>query len=527
MGSFRVSNHNKNINMPNWKKLVISGSDASLTNLQLTNIANAGTDTGKFLVLDSSDNVDYRTGAEVLSDIGGQVSLTNPVTGTGTTNFFPIWSNGVNNTLQNSQLQQSNINSSGTYAWKFNNADRVIIDKPSSVTSGDPEFLITQDNNYKFSMGWDDDGAGFGYLYNWSGNGIRLGAAGANPVLEILTDNTDPRVYINGNVGIGTTSPGYKLNITNTDNTQTSLDSLTFRAVSENYAGTVGVFENTSGINTSIEIKDTVDSMFLVSRNGIGSFGPSGGWSSSNINISAAGNVGIGDRNPSTDHRLTVKRSGGYGIKVDGTQIGFYQGTTFRGSIGPEYDSSLFDINGQDNIRFKINNSLIGRWNSAGNLGIGTQDPDFPLDINQGGASARIWNTSGTPSLELRGHNGQINFTDGDTAGIEFLMINRGTNFAFKESGTGQDYIYISTSGSSNGNVGIGPNFDQQNLPSSTLEVAGGIKVANDSDAASADKVGTLRYRESIEDVSYSYVDMCMRTGASTYEWVNIVQNNW
>ena len=39
-------------------------------NLQVTNVLNAGTDTDKFLVLDANGNVDYRTGAEVLSDIG-------------------------------------------------------------------------------------------------------------------------------------------------------------------------------------------------------------------------------------------------------------------------------------------------------------------------------------------------------------------------------------------------------------------------------------------------------------------------
>jgi len=37
----------------------------------LTTVAAAGTDTDKFLVLDSSGNVDYRTGTQVLSDIGG------------------------------------------------------------------------------------------------------------------------------------------------------------------------------------------------------------------------------------------------------------------------------------------------------------------------------------------------------------------------------------------------------------------------------------------------------------------------
>jgi hypothetical protein len=56
------------------------------------------------------------------------------------------------------------------------------------------------------------------------------------------------------------------------------------------------------------------------------------------------------------------------------------------------------------------------------------------------------------------------------------------------------------------------------------LTVNGSAKVANDSDAASAGKAGALRYRVSGNN---SYVDMCMRTGATTYAWVNIVQNNW
>ena len=63
--------------MPNWKKVITSGSDAVLatttTNeLTITGVVNAGVDTDKFLVLESSNNhVAFRTGAEVLSDIGG------------------------------------------------------------------------------------------------------------------------------------------------------------------------------------------------------------------------------------------------------------------------------------------------------------------------------------------------------------------------------------------------------------------------------------------------------------------------
>ena len=42
--------------------------------LNIGSVSAAGSDTDKFLVLDGSGNVDYRTGAEVLSDIGGQAS---------------------------------------------------------------------------------------------------------------------------------------------------------------------------------------------------------------------------------------------------------------------------------------------------------------------------------------------------------------------------------------------------------------------------------------------------------------------
>ena len=73
------------------------------------------------------------------------------------------------------------------------------------------------------------------------------------------------------------------------------------------------------------------------------------------------------------------------------------------------------------------------------------------------------------------------------------------------------------------GDTGIGVT-----TPRAKLDVAGGVKVADDTDSASANKVGTLRYRYVPgSPKNYSYVDMCMQTGASSYAWVNIVQNVW
>jgi hypothetical protein len=51
--------------------LQMSGSLQITGSLSVSSVTNAGTDTDKFLVLDTNGNVDFRTGAEVLSDIGG------------------------------------------------------------------------------------------------------------------------------------------------------------------------------------------------------------------------------------------------------------------------------------------------------------------------------------------------------------------------------------------------------------------------------------------------------------------------
>jgi hypothetical protein len=47
----------------------LSGSLAVTGSLNISSVVNAGTDTDKFLVLDSNGNVDFRTGTQVLSDI--------------------------------------------------------------------------------------------------------------------------------------------------------------------------------------------------------------------------------------------------------------------------------------------------------------------------------------------------------------------------------------------------------------------------------------------------------------------------
>jgi len=60
---------------------------------------------------------------------------------------------------------------------------------------------------------------------------------------------------------------------------------------------------------------------------------------------------------------------------------------------------------------------------------------------------------------------------------------------------------------------------DVESVPYATFAT-----LTDDASAATSSNAGKLRYRVSGNN---SYIDIVMQTGASTYEWVNIVQNNW
>jgi hypothetical protein len=71
-----------------------SGAITFSNTVALTTVVNASTDTDKFLVLDGSNNVDFRTGAEVVSDIGALTSLSGAVLIDGTVALSANWDAG-------------------------------------------------------------------------------------------------------------------------------------------------------------------------------------------------------------------------------------------------------------------------------------------------------------------------------------------------------------------------------------------------------------------------------------------------
>jgi hypothetical protein len=123
----------------------------------------------------------------------------------------------------------------------------------------------------------------------------------------------------------------------------------------------------------------------------------------------------------------------------------------------------------------------------------------------------------GTPDLEIYhdGSNSYINET-----GTGDLIIKGGNDIIFKDA---VDNLLVNMNQSNSVELYYGGSKKFETT-STGATVTGSIQMSDDTDTASASKVGTQRYRTSGNN---SYVDMCMQTGATTYEWINILENNW
>jgi hypothetical protein len=106
----------------------------------------------------------------------------------------------------------------------------------------------------------------------------------------------------------------------------------------------------------------------------------------------------------------------------------------------------------------------------------------------------------------------------------ESLAIQSGSSTVLSIS-TGYGSSFINT-GTSGGTVRFGAptSYTTNVYVQGTIEAVSSVQMGNNTAAASSANAGSTRYRVSGNN---SYMDMSMRTGATTYAWVNIVQNNW
>jgi hypothetical protein len=290
--------------------------------------------------------------------------------------------------------------------------------------------------------------------------------------------NTKMVLNASGNLGIGTTSPGYKLDV----------------------AGEVranNLFRTTDGTNIGL----FGSSVFASNVIGVGSSNAVplvlGTSATERMRITSTGNVGIGTSSPGEKLDVSGNIQGNNLYLNHSTVPGLYME---RGDGLPQpviqlvksNDNLLIGNTAIDEVIFYDDAGEAMRLDGSGNLGIGTTSPDTKLRVN-GVVKANSVRVGSSNNMELFDYSNSL-------------------------------HIYSASGSQINLGGGIGNRQNDVNVGNGNLTVNGSARVANDSDAASASKAGALRYRVSGNN---SYVDMCMRTGATTYAWVNIVQNNW
>ena len=211
--------------------------------LNLGSVAAAGTDTDKFLVLDSSGNVDYRTGTQVLSDIGGGTSS---VTLSGSTDNTIATVTGANALAGEANLTFDGSTLAVTGALTTTTTATVGTDL--TVTGGDVGFGNGQDATVSVaattsttagrdltisagSTSTNGNNIDGGDLILKSGGGDGTGTSIMTFHTKVSGTDTAAermRIHTNGYVGIGDASPDAPLHITRADDaTALKIESVT------------------------------------------------------------------------------------------------------------------------------------------------------------------------------------------------------------------------------------------------------------------------------------------------------------
>jgi Chaperone of endosialidase/Uncharacterized conserved protein (DUF2190) len=323
-------------------------------------------------------------GNGTLDSTSYQPLLTNPITGTGTTNYLPKFTGST--ALGNSLI--------------FDNGTSVGIGTSSpsafAIVDANGQFRVSNLSVQGFYQARTSDSAGSG-IYGGNSFVLRNGATSEDLNFDVFNRTSSawytPLIIKNtGNVGIGTTSPSYKLDVAGVGRFLGTTPLTLERSGSTKYTFSLGASDD-----------------FYINNVNIGT---------TPLTILSSGNVGIGTTSPSS--KLHVVGKGIFDIgansgdvlvvdKTSGGNIAFNINGVYSGQIGAVGSGDLYIASKSTYPAIVVKD--------GGNVGIGTTSPSFQLQLSNDSAAkpgSPLW----TVSSDIRIKENVRPYTDG----LEKLM---------------------------------------------------------------------------------------------------------